>query len=429
LQLLERTLKGVHPPDLEIESDFSKEMIYQHRRFDQLDYYFIANLSERKGETRLKFQIHGRVEVWDPDTGEARRIPNTTVLKGHTHLKYEFQPYEGLFFIISPNDMASPKQSINSNKRLTILPPIEIGGWWIEPQTPNLFLLEPWRVRLLDDSSGEERELWTTRYDSLEAISEGNRKRAESEGMDPSEATLFMKLARDPNFLERIRAWPPEGSRFEQRTSFQLRTLPPDLELIYEDLGEPVILKINGRDYTGNREHCFVWDRSNLRISLHGWVKQGENVISLETQMPSYRSLPPSVHGLEPVVIRGSFIVKEGSLVEPSNCLSSLSSWTELGWPNYSGAMNYRTSFTCPKHYLGRRLDLVFENVRETVDVKINGNGAGFRLWPPYRLDISRFVKEGTNDLTATVTNTLSNLMTRPIESGLIGAVQIETAP
>jgi hypothetical protein len=238
-----------------------------------------------------------------------------------------------------------------------------------------------------------------------------------------------MKLARDPNFLETIKTWPPEGSRFERRASFQLRTLPPDLELIYEDLGEPVILKINGRDYTGNHEPCFVWDRSNLRISLHGWVKRGENVISLETKMPSYRSLPPSVHGLEPVVIRGSFIVREGNLVEPSNHTSSLTSWTELGWPNYSGAMRYRTSFICPKRYLGRRLNLVFESVRETVDVEINGNRVGFRLWPPYYLDISHFVKEGTNDLTVTVTNTLSNLMTRPIESGLIGAVRVETAP
>jgi hypothetical protein len=284
-------------------------------------------------------------------------------------------------------------------------------------------------VRLLDNPSGQERELWTARYDSLEVISKGNRRRAEAEGLDPSEETLFMKLARDPNFLERIKIWPPEGSRFEQQASFQVKTLPPDLELIYEDLGELVTLKINGRTYTGKSESCFVWDRSNLRISLHGWLKLGENTVSLETKMPPYRSLPPSVHGLEPVVIRGSFIVKEGSLVEPSNPVSSLSSWTELGWPNYSGAMRYRTSFTCPNHYLGRQLDLVFEDVRETVDVEINGEKAGFRLWPPYRLNISRFVKEGENDLRATVTNTLSNLMTRPIASGLLGTVRVETAP
>jgi len=70
--------------------------------------------------------------------------------------------------------------------------------------------------------------------------------------------------------------------------------------------------------------------------------------------------------------------------------------------------------------------------------VRINGQVAGVRCWPPFEPDISPFLKVGANELEIRVTNTLANAYAgRPnpyatgedwgkvLDSGLMEAVRI----
>ena len=76
-------------------------------------------------------------------------------------------------------------------------------------------------------------------------------------------------------------------------------------------------------------------------------------------------------------------------------------------------------------------LDLGY--VGETAEVSLNGENIGIKIAPPYRFDISEYVKDGTNELCITVTNHLGfevrDKFSRFLKfepSGLIGPVKIE---
>jgi hypothetical protein len=62
----------------------------------------------------------------------------------------------------------------------------------------------------------------------------------------------------------------------------------------------------------------------------------------------------------------------------------------------------------------------------DAVEVVVNGQTAGVRLWEPYEIDITDVVQPGENTLELRVTNTLINLLEavqRP--SGLAGAPRV----
>jgi len=112
-----------------------------------------------------------------------------------------------------------------------------------------------------------------------------------------------------------------------------------------------------------------------------------------------------------------------------------LRSWTELGLAWFSGRCVYRTSFSLEKT-AGHRIDVDLGDVRECAEVWMNGQPVGTRLWPPYRLDITEWVRPGQNELAVVVSNLLSNQFTwdvlgsrgvgKTLPSGLLGPVRIE---
>ena len=66
----------------------------------------------------------------------------------------------------------------------------------------------------------------------------------------------------------------------------------------------------------------------------------------------------------------------------------------------------------------------------ETVHIKVNGRNAGFRLWGPYRFDITPYVNSGSNLICLEITNTLANGMSgAKLPSGLLGPVKLFHIP
>lgn len=420
IEIIRQQLDAVSLPDVQIESPFAREMIYQHRQIDGAEFYFIANLSEHHGSCTVELRARGGVQLWDVESGTMLPIHAVEIEDGRVRVVYHFHPAEAVWFVVSPS-FPSPEEVVSQKQAREQV--IELREWHIEPESPNCLLLEPWRVRLISDR--QERELRTSRYDSLETLSRMSRQQAEAQGLDPSEWTFFMRVAREPTSQMSSSLFPPEGAEFERTTTVRCEFVPDDLALVYEDLGEPVEIRVNAIEYRGKVEPSFVWDQANRQIPLSSLLRVGENTIAIRTRMPAYPSLPPGAHGLEPIILRGTFGVREGIVVAPETRITELHSWTELGFPNYSGAMVYHTQVEIPAEFIGRNLWLTCERVGETIEVVVNGQPAGVRVWEPYALDIGKLVRAGTNEITVIVTNTLSNLFTRPLPSGLMGHVAI----
>jgi len=88
-----------------------------------------------------------------------------------------------------------------------------------------------------------------------------------------------------------------------------------------------------------------------------------------------------------------------------------LESWTDRAEPGikfYSGTAIYRKTFEVPQPATGSRQSGIFldlGNVRELAEVKVNGQSCGITWAPPFRVDISRALKPGPNELAIEVVN------------------------
>jgi hypothetical protein len=93
-----------------------------------------------------------------------------------------------------------------------------------------------------------------------------------------------------------------------------------------------------------------------------------------------------------------------------------LVSWTEsdiIGIRHYSGVGTYRKNFTVASLPTSpdQRIWLDVGDVREVAEVSVNGQDAGILWKPPYRLDITDFLKAGQNRLEIKVMNNWVNRM------------------
>ncbi|WP_430932111.1 glycosyl hydrolase [Saccharicrinis sp. 156] len=97
-----------------------------------------------------------------------------------------------------------------------------------------------------------------------------------------------------------------------------------------------------------------------------------------------------------------------------SHHLEKLTSWSDIGHEGikyYSGAANYKRNFTVAKEAISKKVDafVVFEDVQEIAQVKLNGNDCGIIWTPPYKANITPFLKQGTNEIEVQVVNAWNN--------------------
>jgi hypothetical protein len=99
-------------------------------------------------------------------------------------------------------------------------------------------------------------------------------------------------------------------------------------------------------------------------------------------------------------------------------------------FPTFSGTYRYETTFDWAPSHGAVVVDL--GQVYETAEVWLNGQAAGVRICPPYRLEVDRLLVPGTNTLVIEVTNTLvkeqRDYLSRFAQqepSGLLGPVQL----
>lgn len=91
---------------------------------------------------------------------------------------------------------------------------------------------------------------------------------------------------------------------------------------------------------------------------------------------------------------------------------AQLTSWTEQPDPvvkYFSGTATYRTAFTSPADLAKKSAFLDLGGVESFAEVTLNGHTFGWLWKPPFRVDVSKVLKAGTNDLEVRVVSTWSN--------------------
>ena len=159
-------------------------------------------------------------------------------------------------------------------------------------------------------------------------------------------------------------------------------------------------------------------DVNDSKLTAHAW-QAGTYEFKTSTGRTGKRNIPaiPAdqvIHGPWKV----TFAKDRGA--PESVTMETLSDWTihnDPGVRYFSGEATYHISFDHSGTVPASPLILDLGAVREVAEVRINGKKAGILWNNPYRIDITRFAKSGTNQLEITVVNTWNNRIVGDLNS------------
>jgi hypothetical protein len=103
----------------------------------------------------------------------------------------------------------------------------------------------------------------------------------------------------------------------------------------------------------------------------------------------------------------------------------SLKPWTQTGLANFSGTAVYTKTFNAPETFRNKRTLLDLGRVSSVADVFVNGQHAGTLVWRPYRLDISKLIRPGANEIKILVTNTEANRRAVGTSRHILAAIDV----
>ena len=201
----------------------------------------------------------------------------------------------------------------------------------------------------------------------------------------------------------------PDGAypfEVEYRAAFDAEHVPERMDLLVDGFaGSQWAVEVNGEPVTAAPR------RSGLDAQMKALaiaIRPGRNELVVRLRLTK-----PTDGLLDRLKLIGDFAVRDGVIVAPTRTVEP-GDWTRQGYPFYSGCGVYRT-----------RVQTDFDGVLDAdagddvLEVLVNGETVGVRLWPPYGLDVS--LRAG-DELELRVFNTPANLLDgEPRRSGLTG--------
>ncbi len=109
----------------------------------------------------------------------------------------------------------------------------------------------------------------------------------------------------------------------------------------------------------------------------------------------------------------------------PQSDFPSLISWTQssdAGVKYFSGTATYHKQLDAPNEWFkpGAKVVLDLGTVKEMAEVEVNGKPVGGILWkPPFRVDVTRALQPGANEISVKVTNLWPNRMIGDLQPGV----------
>jgi hypothetical protein len=430
--LYQALLKLVEP-DVSIDN---REFFYLHREKYGQDIYFIINPTYKVQKAQVILPGQVQPVYWDPSTGIERLIAPSQVIENHTRFDLELPPVGSAFILVKRDanwrvvetnlnieSMDGSKVSgfgrnqeafvvlekDGQQQRLTaqaekLATPLTLDGEWeFQPESENALVIGKWLATHEVAGTGWEA------YAKLEA---------------DTKSWLLMvpgawsyQLPAEPSDSYPIPVW--------YRISFQSDYLPPKVDLIVDGFsGSDWSLFVNGEQVTATPVRSQV-DAQMKAVEITPQLRKGENLIALRLIVTN------TTDGLLDLLkLTGDFSLAPQSdgtyqMQAPRTSLQP-QPWTDQGYSHFSGRAIYRKRFEMPETFIGQRVFVEPEMQDDVLEVLVNGQSAGVRLWDPYQVEITSLLKSGENTLELRIANTLINLLEaveRP--SGLAGAPKL----
>ena len=196
----------------------------------------------------------------------------------------------------------------------------------------------------------------------------------------------------------------PQGSGYETIYRFTVNDKMETAAFKLVAEGGYQTVKINGQHVQPETGQWWL-DKDFKVYEIGEYVRQGANEVSVAVS-------PMNVFAeIEPVYIIGNFslesVQKGWSISAPKEL--NTGSWRTQGMPFYAGAIDYNSEYTIDKKGSCRVQLTDWEGI--VAEVLVDGQSAGVIFTPPYTLDITDAIKEGSNQITVRVYGSNRNLL------------------
>jgi len=389
---LSEVLEKVLPRDASIRAGAEEisDIYYQHRQLPEGDLYFMVNISRENWykEVEVKLRGEGAVEEWDPTTGDIKELPAQREAD-NVILKLEFAPTQShLIFIRKGGAIKGEAAKVELIEEIPLK-----ESWQANPLSPNALTLDYCQVRLREGVWSEKLPIWKAQA----------KIRAHFGLWDQPHNNYiqFWKAYKDMKV-------PPVDSKATLRFTFrsEIANLPGDAVKLAVETPERFTIQVNGTVLP--KEPSTWWlDRKIGLFPIGELIKPGENEILLQCVVSQDLEF-------ESIYVVGNFTVvkdSEGFILSQPKDILNTGDWVMQGYPFFAGTMEYKQKITLDKQPNARYI-LEFKDLRCAVlEVIVNGTSIGQLAWHPWRIDITEALKDGENELTIRLTNSLRNLL------------------
>jgi hypothetical protein len=414
----------------EVEID-NEEVLSLRRRKDGRELVFLVNPTFEAQEADIRVRGEMEPHLWDPSTGEDRVVAPSRIENGRTAFRLLLPPVGSTFLVLDEPagprvlaasfDVEAVEQGVISGTSRTDRVEASVdagsatvrelsatvgsvpddvvldGEWAFEAEGGNALVLERWIAT--DEADGGEAADY-----AADAVDE-------TAWTPMLPGAWAYQLSTEPARYP-IPVW--------FRIGFDADIVPSDVRLVLDGFaGERVQLFVNGSQITEEPERA-PFDSQMRVVDISTALRTGRNVLAVRMDVTS-----PTGGLLDKVKIVGAFGLDDRNgrtvVVRPRTSIRP-ASWTEQGYPFFSGTGRYRRTVAFPGPFSGCRISLRMPMRDDAAEVYVNGECAGVRLWDPYELDVSGLLRPGDNELEIRVSNTPANLLNaqrRP--SGLAG--------
>jgi hypothetical protein len=427
-------IRAEFPPSVEVVSGSRDKLYFSHRLGDGVEWYWAVNDTPDARRVTVRFPAAGAFEKWDAESGERSGLfsQNGTVT-------LEFGPWDA-YFVVRHAGPSLPAPKGEETRRVLVRLPD--AGWQFTPESdirvPYAQVDGAAEPVWLAPERLANRNWWMAGpypyRDHVGFFEPLPPERGFTSGPEwkwvESPTAAVRPPTRGEIYYAFVNVWSPEERQgqaaiavadsvklwWNDKLEFTHHSHPPFVNLRDPWSHRPslqirkgwntVLMKIGPAhagatgflfritDAEGNtlRDLVYAKDRSlpareSRKVRLTVAAPPGTSRASLSLEMEE-REIP------------------ERPVVFPAATTSfTLASWTDSTLAHYSGSALYETTFDLDAVPAGERLVLDLGAVGLAAEVWVNGSKAGERAWRPYELDITSFVRRGSNRLRVRVAN------------------------
>ncbi len=374
-------IQFIHPESI------SGKLFHQRRILEDGQLVFLVN-SSLTDYTAGRFRIKGKsLLMLDPLDGEIFQYPSVSK-NGYMEIDFNLPPVGSLLLFASQTEQDAPRLP-TYNAGVKIQPTSKLQILRLEP---NSLVLDYCDIIFPDGS--KENGIYF--YDAT-------RKAFQKHGFEENPWSVSVQFKTEIVDRDTFAA----NTGFEARFHFLIDPSFKNRKSLRAVVEQPQLWRvmINGKIVQPIPDEWWL-DRTFGVFDIGEYVVNGDNILSLSVS-------PMSVFAeLEPVYLIGDFCVEpaERGWKIVSAYPLKLGSWKHQGLPLYTNGVSYSKQFKIDdltKHYFVK-----LNQWKGTVAaIRVNGREAGIIGWPPYELDITRFVRKGENQIDVRVYGSLKNLL------------------